>query len=79
SVRYYGLYGHQAKAQRDRCREQLGQPPEQEPEALTWQTYWERLGRPEMGRCPVCRTKQGRSTAPHRSGGRCIARALYEV
>ncbi len=55
SVRYYGLYGHQAKAQRDRCREQLGQPPEQEPEPLTWQTYWERLGKPEMGRCPVCR------------------------
>jgi hypothetical protein len=54
TVRYYGLYGHAKKAQRAQCREPLGQPPEESPEFLDWQSYWERLGQAKANRCPPC-------------------------
>ncbi len=54
TLRYYGLYAHQKQAQRNQCREQLGQAPESKPEFLDWQSYWERLEREDPSVCPEC-------------------------
>jgi hypothetical protein len=53
-IRYYGLYARQGQQMRERCRAQLGQPPEQMPVVLAWQAYWEKAGHPEKARCSVC-------------------------
>lgn len=53
-LRHYGLYGRCGKAQRDRCREQLGQREEQSAEALTVEQYLEKTGHGEKLHCPVC-------------------------
>ena len=52
-VRYYGLY-HPSNKARAQCRTHFGQPPEEKPAELDWQTYLERLGQPEKATCPVC-------------------------
>ena len=52
-VRYYGLY-HPTNKARAHCREHFGQPPEEKPPELDWQSYWERLGQPAKTTCPVC-------------------------
>jgi hypothetical protein len=54
TVRYYGLYHPHRAEMRARCRERLGQPPEEAPEFLDWQTYCERTGLADRTRCPVC-------------------------
>ncbi len=55
TTRHYGLYNHKARAQRARCREQLGQAPEAPyPEPVDWQTYLERRGHAEKARCREC-------------------------
>jgi len=53
-IRYYGLYGRHGQGLREKCRAQLGQPPEQGPVVLAWQAYWEKTGHPEKARCSVC-------------------------
>lgn len=54
TIRYYGLYGHQKRELRNQCREKLGQPKEQKPEFLDWQTYWERQGKAAHSHCRAC-------------------------
>ena len=55
TTRYYGLYGHKARARRAICRAQLGQTPEPEQaQAVDWQRYLERIGQAEKTRCPQC-------------------------
>ena len=54
-IRHYGLYGHQAKAQRNRCREQLHQAPEADTgNPLDWQAFWHQLNKPQKGQCTTC-------------------------
>jgi len=54
-IRHYGLYGHQAHAQRNRCRQQLGQAPEADKiKPLDWQQFWEQLKKPQKGLCSTC-------------------------
>jgi hypothetical protein len=53
-ARYYGLYHPEKEEIRGQCREHLGQGPEEEPEFLDWQSYLERLGKPEQTCCPQC-------------------------
>ena len=55
-VRYWGLYGNGARARRACAREQLGQLPEREPEAVAVEAVLERLGLGERLRCPKCRS-----------------------
>jgi hypothetical protein len=54
TIRYYGVYGHRKQELRSQCREQLGQPAEERPDFLDWQTYWERSGKATTGHCPKC-------------------------
>jgi len=54
NIRHYGLYHPRNLAKRAHCRAALGQPPEPETTFLDWQTYWQRLGKPDQSRCPVC-------------------------
>jgi hypothetical protein len=56
-VRYYGLYHPKKEEIRGQCREHLGQEPEQEPEFLDWQSYLERIGKPQPTRCPECNAR----------------------
>ena len=67
-ARYYGLYHPKKEQIRGKCREHLGQGPEQEPEFLDWQSYLERIGRPQQTCCPECGTRLIRSeiVAPER-------------
>ncbi len=53
-VRYYGLHSSSKKKDLDICREQLGQPPVEEPEALDWKDYCKKLGHEIIEYCPVC-------------------------
>jgi hypothetical protein len=54
-IRHYGLYGHHAKDQRQRCRAELGQGPEpQTVKPLDWQQFWDQLQNSQMGRCSTC-------------------------
>ena len=54
AVRHYGLYGRCGQELRDKCRAQLGQPPEEKPTTLDLESYWEKTGHPEKMRCAVC-------------------------
>ncbi len=56
-ARYYGLYHPSKEPVRARCRERLGQQPEQEPDFLDWQSYLERIGKPQPTRCPECNAR----------------------
>jgi len=56
-ARYYGLYHPKKEPIRAKCREHLGQGPEQAPEFLDWQTYLERIGHPQPTRCPQCNAR----------------------
>lgn len=53
-VRAYGLYHHSYKEALHICREELGQPPVEEPEFLDWQSYCAERGESHPERCPVC-------------------------
>ena len=56
-ARYYGLYHPKKEEVRGKCREHLGQGPEQEPEFLDWQSYLVRIGKPQPTRCPECNAR----------------------
>jgi hypothetical protein len=82
-VRYYGLYNPKKEEIRAKCREHLGQGPEEEPEFLDCQSYLERFGEPEKTYCPkngapliasdIVVRKQGRPRPKLRPGCRPLA------
>jgi len=55
TVRHYGLYAHQGRLKRARCRAQLSQAPEQaEIEPLDWAHFMAQIGRGTTGKCSTC-------------------------
>ena len=48
---------------RAKCRQRLGQKPEEEPELLDRRSYLERLGAPEKACCPKCGTPGSPATS----------------
>ena len=55
TVRHYGLYSHHSRDKRQRCRQPLGQGPEQKiTEPLDWQRFLEEIGQGEKGKCSQC-------------------------
>ncbi len=55
TVRHYGLYAHQGRAKRARCRAQLGQAPEQTDIApLDWARFMAKMGSGKTGKCSIC-------------------------
>ena len=53
-VRAYGLYANRKAADLARAREALGLPQALHPDAVTWEEFLKRLGRPQPACCPVC-------------------------
>ena len=53
-IRHYGLYGHQARDKRELCRTQLGQPAEDEPQAMNWAAYLQQSAAQDKGACTQC-------------------------
>lgn len=53
-IRHYGLYGHQAKAKRQLCRQQLGQPDEQDSQDLNWTDYLDQQSNEAAAKCKRC-------------------------
>ena len=53
-ARYYGLYATSKRDLLNRCREQLGQAPVEQPVQLSCDAYLEKLGLGRLLRCPVC-------------------------
>jgi hypothetical protein len=53
-IRHYGLYGHQARDKRNVCRSQLGQPPEQDIEKMTWDDFISKHSTNQAGCCREC-------------------------
>jgi len=55
TVRHYGLYAHQGRAKRARCRTQLGQAPEHTDIApLDWARFMAQIGQGKIGKCSIC-------------------------
>jgi hypothetical protein len=54
TVRSYGLYANGQGEELARCRELLGQPPAEPPEALTAEKALLRLPKAELETCPKC-------------------------
>ncbi len=54
TVRGYGLYANNKGEELARCRELLGQPPAEPPEALTAEQALLRLPKAELETCPKC-------------------------
>lgn len=55
TVRHYGLYAHQGRAKRGRCRVQLGQAPEHtDIVPLDWVHFMAKIGPQRLGKCSTC-------------------------
>lgn len=74
AIRYYGVYSGQKSWLRARCREQLGQLPEQKPESLDWKSFLERLGIQPATRCPICETTLENAPLERRQGAPPVVR-----
>ena len=54
-VRHYGLYSHQGRGKRNRCRTFLNQAPEQDKiDPVDWQRFMVEQGKPAAGTCTQC-------------------------
>lgn len=71
-IRHYGLYGHQARAKRNRCRVLLEHSPEQEPRVLTWNDLIDQHPDSTWGKCQQCGQRLVR-------GREVIKNSIYEV